>query len=452
MKSKFWGIFLVLFVLVISNSRLHAFTIFQKVGIASSANPVGSGARAIGMGGAFIAIADDATAASWNPAGLVQLERPELSMVGAHVSRTEDFSSSSHPEVNNSARTDDSNINYFSATYPFNFLHRNMVVSINYQRLYEFRRGFDYNLETYTPPPLPTVPALTTFENRHYKQDGYLGALGLAYAVEVTPRVSFGLTLNIWTDNLGWPNGWQEDFSNHSMITFGVTKSIEDTYITDKYSGFSGENVNLGGLWNINQYLTIGAVLKTPFTATFHHEYIEDWTQRDEFGAITSSLKVTDLEDVKLSMPMSYGIGIACRFSDELTVDLDVYRTEWSEYTLTDGQGNEFSPITGRLKSESNIKDTTQVRIGGEYLFIEPRRNLVVPLRAGFFYDPEPADGKVKDFYGITVGSGIAYKQYIFDMAYQLRWGHQVDTGNLIATSEADVTQHLILASVIYHF
>ena len=44
---------------------------------------VGSGARAFGMGGAFIAVADDATAASWNPAGLSQLEKPELSGVFA---------------------------------------------------------------------------------------------------------------------------------------------------------------------------------------------------------------------------------------------------------------------------------------------------------------------------------------------------------------------------------
>ena len=51
----------------------------EKVVSASSPNPVGSGARAMGMGGAFIAVADDATAASWNPAGLTQLKRPEIS-------------------------------------------------------------------------------------------------------------------------------------------------------------------------------------------------------------------------------------------------------------------------------------------------------------------------------------------------------------------------------------
>lgn len=39
---------------------------------------VGAGARALGMGGAFIAVSDDATAGYWNPAGLVYLERKSV--------------------------------------------------------------------------------------------------------------------------------------------------------------------------------------------------------------------------------------------------------------------------------------------------------------------------------------------------------------------------------------
>jgi hypothetical protein len=35
----------------------------------------GAGARALGMGGAFVAVADDATAAYWNPAGMPSVER-----------------------------------------------------------------------------------------------------------------------------------------------------------------------------------------------------------------------------------------------------------------------------------------------------------------------------------------------------------------------------------------
>ena len=44
------------------------------------------GARSLGFGGAFVALADDATAAIANPAGLVQLVRPEVSIEGRHWS------------------------------------------------------------------------------------------------------------------------------------------------------------------------------------------------------------------------------------------------------------------------------------------------------------------------------------------------------------------------------
>src|SRR6185503_1965522 len=74
---------------------------------------LGSGARAFGMGGAFLARADDATAASWNPAGLSYLRNPEISIVGARnsfdrgpeggeandtfVGRTPDFAAVAYP-------------------------------------------------------------------------------------------------------------------------------------------------------------------------------------------------------------------------------------------------------------------------------------------------------------------------------------------------------------------
>ena len=45
----------------------------------SFSNP---GARSLGIGGAFVALADDATAAYANPAGLTQLVRPEMSVEG----------------------------------------------------------------------------------------------------------------------------------------------------------------------------------------------------------------------------------------------------------------------------------------------------------------------------------------------------------------------------------
>ena len=44
-------------------------------GYAGTFQQLGLGARALGMGGAFVAVADDATAGFWNPAGLVQIHK-----------------------------------------------------------------------------------------------------------------------------------------------------------------------------------------------------------------------------------------------------------------------------------------------------------------------------------------------------------------------------------------
>ena len=73
---------------------------------------LGSGARAPGMGGAFLARADDATAASWNPAGLSYLRRPELSIVGAHSSFDKfDFATNQDDKSDGSRR-------FISIAYP----------------------------------------------------------------------------------------------------------------------------------------------------------------------------------------------------------------------------------------------------------------------------------------------------------------------------------------------
>ena len=275
----------------------------------------------------------------------------------------------------------------------------------------------------------------------------------MAGAVEVSPKLAFGVTVNLWTDQLLWDNGWTEYYAARSVGTVSGSPRTIDTVIRDEYSQFRGVNANLGMLYNPVPALTIGAVIKMPFTATLRHEF--HLSQTEEIGLpVPSSNTISQsiTEDVQLEMPLSYGIGIAWRVSDALTVDADIYRTHWSDYTLEDDQGNRFSPIDGNFKSQSDVSDTTQVRVGAEYLIILPEKGIVVPLRCGVYYDPEPAAGSSKDFFGVALGTGLAWKNLIFDVSYNYRWGRDVDAGNLIGTAEADVTQQTILASLIYHF
>ena len=441
--------------------------IMQNVEIASSPNPVGSGARAMGMGGAFIAIADDATAASWNPAGLMNLELPEISLVGATHRRSSDFSSSIHPEINTDASKTTNDLNYLSATYPFVLLGRNMVVSLNYQHLYDFTKDYSYSRQDTTEARLEyldffgnLITELTTTHSQNnigMDQLGSLGALGLAYAVKFSEEIWFGVTLNLWTNALGNESGWEtkvrrniitvrenQMYRNGVLISDITTPaSSTERIFTEEYQDFSGENFNIGLMWNSGNHLSLGAVLKTPFQASVTHKTTD-----------TSATPMTTSEEVHIDMPMSFGAGIAYRFTDIFSIDCDIYRTLWSKYTLTDSQGNEFNAVTGGFQDQATSKDTTQVRIGGEYLYLHEQKGLIIPFRFGLFYDPEPMKDHVKDFYGFSIGSGVTYKQFVFDLAYQFRWAEDVDASNLIPNAgvEGNEKQHTFLTSIIYHF
>ena len=415
----------------------------QQITISSSPNPVGSGARAIGMGGAFIAVADDATAASWNPGGLTQLRTPELSFVFDYNHRREDYSSTNHPEAAGLNVTAIEDLNYLSVAYPFELFQRNMIVSLNYQLLYSFDRnlGFDYN--TYNPP-------FSSKQQVDFRQRGTLKTISPAYCIQVTPDLALGVTFNFWTDKLFWGNGW----SSHTKIK-GDIEGLRTwkNYRSDdyqRYSSFTGFNMNLGFLWNVNRYLTLGGVLKTPFKADIKHQRHLVTTSLSSDGSISED-KLDIKENVDLYMPLSYGLGVAVRFSDEFTLSLDAYRTEWSKFILEDSKGDRYSPVTGKLSKDSHVHATNQVRLGAEYLII--LTNTVIPLRGGLFYDPEPGQNRQNDFWGFSLGTGLSIGDLILDIAYQFRIGKGVNGDVLdIPKTDANIYQHMFYASAIYHF
>jgi len=395
------------------------------------------------MGGAFIAVADDATAASWNPGGLIQLERPEISIVGAGFHRTEDNRFGTNPEASGLQRVSNFEVNYFSAVHPFTFGGRNMVVSLNYQNLYDLTRQWDY-------PFVSNSAGLVVNKNVDYSQEGSLAALGLAYCVRMGPSLSLGLTLNFWDDGL-MNNVWEQrtrQTGSGTNLGNAFTFSTDDI---DRYT-LSGLNANIGLLWNVSDRLTLGAVLKTPFEADLRHEsWASSSIHYPASPGSDSTSSSSSVEDETLDMPTSVGVGAAYRFSDALTASLDVYRTEWGDFVLTDARGNETSFVTGQAVGSSDIGPTHQVRMGAEYLVI--RSKYAIPFRCGVFYDPAPAQGNPDDYYGLSAGSGIAAGRFVFDIAYQYRFGNDVGTSILQGLDfSQDVEEHTVYSSLIVHF
>ncbi|ETR66982.1 MAG: hypothetical protein OMM_12106 [Candidatus Magnetoglobus multicellularis str. Araruama] len=99
----------------------------MDIEIPSSFNPLGSGPRAIGMGGAFIGLADDATAASWNPGGLKNVRKPEYSIVLSSCIRHESISSGKYPDFDGDHHIHHQDVNFMGLTFPLQLNQLRMV-------------------------------------------------------------------------------------------------------------------------------------------------------------------------------------------------------------------------------------------------------------------------------------------------------------------------------------
>ena len=108
----------------------------------------------------------------------------------------------------------------------------------------------------------------------NYAADGGLYAWGIAYSVQIVPRLSFGFTLNIWQDGIyqnGWENGLTGAITKATIWPDGPRRHTE--YRQKNTILSAGLNANVGFLWNVTDKLALGAGSKTPFTADLRHEH-----------------------------------------------------------------------------------------------------------------------------------------------------------------------------------
>lgn len=467
----------------------------------ASPNRVGSGARALGMGGAFVAIADDATAASWNPGGLTQLQAPEFSLVYNWNSVKEDYSSFWYDEFDGDQEIDFDDINYASFAYPFPFTlgGRNMVVSLNYQRKYDFDATLDFIRRDVTGD-MSSFSALNVFRKTDisFRQEGGLSAITPAFAMEITPKISVGIAVNLFDQSLIPSNEWKSRNSFNrtlrlSLPNLGVVGSPSYSFgsLNKDYTDFEGMNYTVGFLWRATRRLTIGGVYNSGMHADvkFKQDFIA-------FGASPGTTPIFSRfrDDRRWEFPSSWALGFAYRFpNDKLTVSLDVTRTNWDEFveigrsapvtpilaafppgSFFSGFARErLSPITGEPKWLSHHDPTYTVRAGAEYVFFDetkPLKKLLWSLRGGAFYDPLPSGGRpnsyflldrfrkgngdVEDQYGLTFGLGVLIQNRVnLDFAYEYRWADEVRTDTIARYRvDADTDQHRFFLSTVIYF
>ncbi|MBM4054481.1 MAG: hypothetical protein FJ264_07390 [Planctomycetes bacterium] len=407
--------------------------------------PTGSGARAIAQGSAFIAVADDATAASWNPGALIQLEKPEVSVVGSFLATDQDFDPGSTGLSLGDESVSRGDLNYASAAYPFRIFGKNMVAALNYQQIYDFHMDLDFGMSIDDPSP----PSLNYKQEIDFESKGGVGALTPALSVLVTPKISVGFAVNFFTDEFFGDYAWKQTTEANGIGNLDGT-DITTTYNSEtKFEDFQAINLTFGVLWDIwereDKLLTFGAVFDTPYTA--------DVYRATNTTSITDPLgqsKLHNREEMEIDYPMSFGAGLGFRYNDALSFSFDVTWTDWSTFEQEDEAGNESRPLGG-VSTDRDIDDTFAVRTGVEYLIF--RKKTIIPLRGGLFYDPRPSLGNPTDVYGFSAGSGVSTKRFSLDAAYQFRWANEVDGEDFgLSDTHFDLNEHMFLTSLIVYF
>lgn len=441
-------LFVALFVLRATPAAAQGVTLNDPSTFSAS---IGSGARALAMGGAFIAIADDATASSWNPAGLCVLEKAEASLVyQARRKSAFDFSPSestySEPGYRNPESDSASNIarsghdvDFASITYPIRKGSWKFVPQISYQRAVPFggtrtNAGLSYSGNEYYEEDGSSYNYTGTFHSDTDSSGGldiYAGSLGVSF----TNRLYLGASVNLWRKGSD---------STRNALSASQYEGFGPNFLTTTekaHQDFRGTNVNVGAIFKPTTKLRLGLVFKTPFTMTY--------TASDTFSSENQtgfSRRTIISEQGDIHWPRTIGAGIAVLPSDALSLSADFTTSRWSGATYaqtittrrTNSRGLDQTTMDDRTVTYPGLSDTlqpedgnnpfqndsNQIRFGAEYVIRSPHifHLAVLPLRVGAFTDRQifknkPGLGNVS-FLGITGGFGLVWSHITLDFAY----------------------------------
>ena len=404
---------------IFGTASIGAVSMLFSVTFAQQYNITGAGARAEGFGGAFIGVADDATAVVWNPAGLSQLQRPEASVVARLVGESADFKDRLNATNNQSTSLSHTVFNFGSLALPFKIGGTNVVVAAAYQRQLDFYDSYKQS-------------------GYEYEEKGGVDTFTPGVGVELSPLFSLGFATNIWfgKDEYAEKNT-PATTSNPNLNYNGSPKGLNFVF---------GAMLDFGGMQKPLP-LKIGASVRTPFT--LNSDYTYQWTPA--LLGVVPEAKTTSKSD----MPLMIGFGGSYRIGENLTVAADYeLRSYGKSMTIVtyNVAGYSIPPDTTQLSASK--KDLNQFRIGAEYLLVLDAG--VFPVRVGYHNVPtllayRNASGASTDQQvigdGFSIGTGYISEKFALDLTFS-RASYQAGGVN----STTDYAQTTFTGSIILYF
>ena len=311
----------------------------------------GYGVKSQGMGGVGIALPQDAIAAASNPAGMALIgDRMDMGMTWFRPQRESEISGNQFPGVDGTYEANDKE-NFFIPEFGYNrMMNDNLSLGVTVY-------GHGGMNTSYERP----IPLLGTS-----KAGVDLAQLFIAptLAWKVTPSQTLGVSLNL---------AYQR-FEARGLQNFQAVSSSLGNVTNNGHDSSYGAGVRVGWTGQVTDSLTLGATYQSKTKMSAFDDY-----------------KGLFAEDGDFDIPSNFGVGLAFKATDKLTLAADVVRIN---YTDVDSVANNSlaNLYAGHPLGASNgpgfgWNDMTVYKLGVSYAWSSE-----LTLRAGYNHGKQPIE------------------------------------------------------------
>ena len=355
------------------------------------------------MGGAFVGLANDFSAVYYNPAGLSQMEAPNLAVFGSFIlpKGTYQFDLLGIDTETNSRVYPTGALGYFKPLSD--------KITVGVLAYMPCGAGADWNGND----------LLLLSDGVPFTWESQVGVMTVAPSIsyKMSEQFSVGLSLNM----------------NYGMLK--VSKPGIGQYNED-LSGMAF-NATIGAMFKPSDKFSIGVSFKTPYKVKLKGD--ATMANIDILG-----LPNTSEMEREATFPLWLGAGIAVKPMDNLTITADVHFTNWKKLDKIPATLDNvlWQLVLGNaLDLDLRWEDTVQLRFGLEYMFSE-----AFALRAGFYTDPGPSPLSTQNFLLPSIDYNVAALGFSFntgkiniDFAVEYLMGDERVVGLLEADPDAGI-------------
>lgn len=425
----------------------------------------GSGARARGMGGAYIAAGDDASALTWNPAGLYSIDKTMMTLgydrfsAGGKVT----FGPLSVPQTGSFGGP-----GFFSLVSPFRIKGHGFVGGLSYGRTSDEAANIAQDFAFLIDPDGPAPQYDTTVYNIALRRTYHASftPVTAGFGTRLSEKLAAGFTIRIINgksvDRLDQHNQ-AADFLVPEYYPQRVQYDLAAAIIDS--SKFSGVSFSFGFKYN-QPKLLLGAVLKPPYT-------LRQTTNRTLRAVTTvnglvrqngTGVIFRDGNVIEIDMPLMLGVGGAYKPNEATTFSADF---EYRPFSGKDIKIRDSLKLVPGAKDEEFFRTVDPewrnvliLRAGAERILTTSSAIFpVIPVRTGIGFMPVPlantTNGKPSGSatsLNLSLGTGVQWSQFHVDVAYTFRSLKQTFKDDEFGTTEVNGKSHLMYLTFTGYF